>query len=574
MRRAFDARILLFHAACVLCAQAIAWPQPLAEARQVTRSYNFDLVPASTGHRSVMITMVAGRQQLFLLDELSGRWTQITHDDADHEDPAWSPDGQRLAFVLATDSSRVVYVSDPNGKDRKPLTPANVRAIHPSWTADGRRILYSTDDDLRPPAKNASEIYSLDVTTLAIDTLISGGVNTFPVMSPDGQWLAFRRIVGDMNSEVFLAKADGTGARNLTNHPSYEGWPAWSPDGSRIAFAANRNGEDHQIFIMQADGSNVRLVADTRGRATSPKWVPDGQSLFFTNCFPEEEGGGCEIMQARVDQLPAFTVLLHEDGVENAYPRLSADGKRILYQSKRTGKWQLYIMDIATNKQERITSDAFNNNFPDWSADGQWIAFVSDRDGNEEIYRMKVDGSGLERLTSDPARDIHPYFSPDGKYLLFNSTRGNGSLDIYRLTLADKKLDRITNSPMEETCARYSPDMKQVVFLRNDESRDDIALMDMSTGLVTDLTHTPRITDGWPMFSADGRWIYYSTMATGQHSIHRIHPDGRGDETLTDAAPGEEDGRAFISNDGRTLIYNKRKGRSIDILRIMFPPAH
>jgi len=77
------------------------------------------------------------------------------------------------------------------------------------------------------------------------------------------------------------------------------------------------------------------------------------------------------------------TVLLHEDGVENAYPRLSRDGKRILYQSNRTGKWQLYIMDITTKKQERITNDAFNNNFVDWSMDGLWVAFVSDRDGNE-----------------------------------------------------------------------------------------------------------------------------------------------------------------------------------------------
>lgn len=266
------------------------------------------------------------------------------------------------------------------------------------------------------------------------------------------------------------------------------------------------------------------------------------------------------------------TVLLHEDGVENAYPRLSSDGKRILYQSNRTGKWQLYIMDITTKKQERITNDAFNNNFVDWSMDGLWVAFVSDRDGNEEIYRMKVDGSGLERLTNDPARDIHPYFSPDGRTLLFNSTRGNGSLDIYRLTLADKKLERITGSPMEETCARYSPDMKRVVFLRNDEQSDDVAVMDMSTGLVTNLTNTPRITDGWPMFSADGKWIYYSTMATGRHSIHRVHPDGQGDETLTDAAPGEEDGRAFISRDGRTLIYNKRKGGSIDILSMPVTP--
>jgi Tol biopolymer transport system component len=267
-------------------------------------------------------------------------------------------------------------------------------------------------------------------------------------------------------------------------------------------------------------------------------------------------------------QTPAATVLLHEEGVENAYPRLSTDGKRILYQSNRTGTWQLHIMDIATKQQTRITNDTFNNNLVEWSADNEWIAFVSDRDGNEEIYRMKVDGSGVERLTDDPARDIHPYFSPDGNRVLFNSTRGNGSLDVYRLTLMDRELERITTSGMEETCARYSPDMAHIVLLQNDEQSDDIMLMDVRDGSVKNISGTPAITDGWPMFSADGQWVYYSTMATGQHSIHRIHINDSGDETLTKAAVGEEDGRAFISSDGHMLIYNKRKGNSIDILSL------
>ena len=108
-----------------------------------------------------------------------------------------------------------------------------------------------------------------------------------------------------MNSEVFLANADGSSPRNLTNHPSFEGWPAWSPDGRLLAFAANRNGLDYQIFLMNADGSNVRLLAVTRGRATSPKWAADGRSVFFTNCQPPQRGGGCEIFNAGIAPAPA-----------------------------------------------------------------------------------------------------------------------------------------------------------------------------------------------------------------------------------------------------------------------------
>lgn len=279
---------------------SIAQDTAISKAQQATHSYNLDLVPSPDGSRDVMITIVGGREQLFIRKANTEHWIQITHEDADHEDPAWSPDGKLLSFVLTIDTTRVVYVMKPDGTDRKAVTPAHVSAIHPSWTPDGERILFSTDDDLKPPAKNASEIYAVELATLQIDTLITGGVNTFPVMSPDGSKIAFRRIVGDMNSEVFIANADGSDQRNLTDHPSYEGWPAWSPDGKQIAFSANRNGIDHQIFLMNADGSDVRLVADTKGRGTSPKWASDGRSIYFTNCWQQGRGVGCQIFNAPI----------------------------------------------------------------------------------------------------------------------------------------------------------------------------------------------------------------------------------------------------------------------------------
>ena len=272
------------------------------------------------------------------------------------------------------------------------------------------------------------------------------------------------------------------------------------------------------------------------------------------------------------ERLPARTVILHEPGVENAYPRLSKDGRTILYQSDRTGKWQLFLLDVASGTSRRLTNDAFANNFPDWSADGEWIAFVSDRDGNEEIYRMRVDGSGVERLTDDAARDIHPYFAPDGRSLLFNSTRGNGTLDLYRLHFADRRIERLTDTPHDDTCARDSPDMQRIVFLRNDVTMDDVIVLDVATGALTSPTNTPRVMDGWPMWSPDGAWLYYSTTASGAHSVHRVRPDGTDDRTLTSAAHGEEHARAFVSADGKTLVLNERRPDGIDISMLAIPP--
>lgn len=262
----------------------------------------------------------------------------------------------------------------------------------------------------------------------------------------------------------------------------------------------------------------------------------------------------------------AQKVLLHDDRVEHAYPRLSADDKQVLYQSNRSGKWQLFIMDIATGEQQAVLPDSFNNNFPDWHPEGKMIAFVSDRDGNEEIYLVNTDGTDLRRLTNDAARDIYPYFSPDGKYLLFNSTRANGSLDIFRYELATGKTEQLTNTPEDqETCARYSPDMKTMVFLRNNDERDDVFTMDLTTGLTENVSRTLTVRDGWPMFSNDGTWIYYSSMESQQFCIYRIKTDLSMKQQLTKAVPGEEDARVYVSHDNRFIVYNKRQGGTIDI---------
>jgi TolB protein len=96
---------------------------------------------------------------------------------------------------------------------------------------------------------------------------------------------------------VFVANADGSNLRNLTDHWSYEGWPAWSPDSKQIAFAGNRNSA-YQIFLMNADGSDVRLLANTDGRGTAPKWSADGRTVYFTVCKQRDYGRACEIMAA------------------------------------------------------------------------------------------------------------------------------------------------------------------------------------------------------------------------------------------------------------------------------------
>src|SRR5512135_1619203 len=104
---------------------------------------------------------------------------------------------------------------------------------------------------------------------------------------------------------------------------------------------------------------------------------------------------------ARAAEDPAAdraTSILWVDGIKNAYPRWSRDGTRILYESDRTGKWQLHVMAADGSGDRPLTSGNVDNQLPDWSPDNAWIAFVSNRDGNDEIYAMREDGTGLHNL--------------------------------------------------------------------------------------------------------------------------------------------------------------------------------
>jgi TolB protein len=276
---------------------------PIGSATQFTHSINADPSFSPDGKELVYISVVAGKEQLFRMGIDGKSMKQLTHDDADHEDPAWSPDGQHIAFVLMHDGLEQIHLMNSDGSGVEPLTPRDRKTIHPNWSPDGRSLAYCTDDDLKPPKKNDAEIYSIDLRTRKITQLIAGGVNTYPSWSPDGKQLAFRRMLGEKNSEVFIANSDGTNVRNLTNHPAFDGWPAWSPDGTKLAFASNRD-HDYEIYIMNPDGSAVQKVAKTEGRATAPHWSKDGKSIYFPNCKKVDSGYDCQIYFVQLTPLP------------------------------------------------------------------------------------------------------------------------------------------------------------------------------------------------------------------------------------------------------------------------------
>ena len=275
---------------------------PVATAHQVTHGNDADPSFSPDGRSLVVVRTIDKREQLSVMNVDGTGRTSLTTGADDHEDPAWSPDGRTIAYVLLHAGTEVIHTMRPDGSHDVAVTPATQKTIHPTWTRDSKSILYCTDDDLHPPAKNSAEIYSIDLATHTTKQLISGGVNTYPALSPDSAHIAFRRMLGEHDSEVFIADSNGSHAHNVTNNPAFDGWPAWSPDGRLLAFASNRDG-NHKIYVMRADGSDVRMLADTPGRGTAPHWLPNGKEIFFTNCQKEGAGFRCEIYAAETKNL-------------------------------------------------------------------------------------------------------------------------------------------------------------------------------------------------------------------------------------------------------------------------------
>lgn len=257
--------------------------------------------------------------------------------------------------------------------------------------------------------------------------------------------------------------------------------------------------------------------------------------------------------------------ILWVDGVKNAYPRWSKDGARILYESNRTGKWQLYVMGADGTHDRALTNGNADNQLPDWSPDNAWVAFVSNRDGNDEIYVMREDGTGLRNLSNSPARDIHPYWSPDGAWILFNSDRDGKTLQLYEVRPDGTGLHRLAFSEDEETCARVSPRGDSILLLANlKERRDDVLLRRRDGSHPVNLTHDAA-PDGWPTWMPDGLRIVYASQRGGPFALYSMKPDGSDVRQLTFPEKPFFDARPSVSPDGRRILFNRQKGETIGI---------
>jgi TolB protein len=221
---------------------------------------------AGAGHNSVLILNADGSNRSVLFDDPQQNALGA----------AWSPAGDQIAFGIGEFGGRSqIALMRPDGAGLRILSAAGAYAKFPSWSPDGKRIVYSSTD----PASASLRILSLDSADLV---KLTSGTDVFPSWSPTGERIVFaNRREGDRDYDIYSVRSDGGDLKRLTRSPGDDSHPVWSPDGKWIAFASVRGGVKDdlpaapgEIFVMREDGSDVRQLTDSAYQNGTPSWVP------------------------------------------------------------------------------------------------------------------------------------------------------------------------------------------------------------------------------------------------------------------------------------------------------------
>ena len=201
----------------------------------------------------------------------------------------------QIAFVSQRDGNAEIYVMDADGDNQRRLTNHPDRDWSPSWSPDGKRIAFVSDRDGHVHVIHGwstSEIYVMDADGGNQQNLTNNPHDDrSPSWSPDGKRIVFqsdRDNDRDHNIEIYVMDADGSNPQNLTNNPTEDRSPSWSPDGKRIVFSAVRPGHfknnldiTYEIYVMDADGGNEQRLTENRNNDWNPSWSPDGKRIAF-----------------------------------------------------------------------------------------------------------------------------------------------------------------------------------------------------------------------------------------------------------------------------------------------------
>ncbi len=285
--------------------------------------------------------------------------------------------------------------------------------------------------------------------------------------------------------------------------------------------------------------------------------------------------------------------------IVDAYPMLSPDGARIVFQSNRSGNMELYTAKPDGSDSRQLTHTIYDEGTPAWSPNGKLILYAAELEGgNEEVFVMDADGTNVRRLTNHPLSDGHPHWFADGSRILFNSARTTPDPaapwnrqwhEIFSMKPDGTDVRQITHCRSVCTYGVAAPAGDRIAYRK---VTDDPGFnWDLTMGQRNSEVFTSNIDgsnevnvsrsaafDGWPMWSPDGEWLLFSSNRNGHPLVGELFVvKADGSDLRQISASKESLVQPTWSLDGRTIYAAQytldEEAASIVVLQVPALPA-
>jgi len=369
----------------------------------------------------------ATEPKIFIKTIATGETQRLTDQPGEERYPAWTPDGQNISFAREEN----IYIKSALGVgSEKLICSENSKGEH-CWSPDSKWLVFSESD-----INNNDNLCLLSVETGEKRSLTSNSkkirweVDILPAFSPDGKKIAFYRSLGFERGDIYTIIVDGNKIDQLTFDDKDIQGLTWTSDSREIVFSSKRSG-DFRLWRIPASGGTPTMLT-TGLKAAYPTISLDGKKLAYSELRIEQNIWRIKIPNSP-NQKPVPEKIIASSKIEDFF-QISPDGKRIAFNSTRSGSYQSWLCDSDGQNIVQLTNLDDGSYTPCWSPDGKWITFSSKPNHNYDIFVISINGGTPKRITTNPSHDIFPYWSEDGNWIYFSSNR-SGTHHIWKIPI-------------------------------------------------------------------------------------------------------------------------------------------